>query len=376
MSDATSNQGRTHGEPPHSERLYELLAGERLASLSPEEAAELEVLRAALGSDTSVELDADAERAVGELLVMLDQAGADQSDPPEALLASLTAQGRAMIAGSALPQASSHAAARPETSVMKLFPPDERGRSGRDGAGLAWMLFGIAATLAAVVSVGLWYNATQQSTVMQRTYEQRLAEMSQRIDSNNAVLARARSRATELEAQLAEGAQREIEIAQRLASATQSLTEAELTIARYETPVDPGVLKFNREKLLELPTTLVRGWAPFDLPDAPAEQRGRVQGDVAWNNELQTGYLRFVGLKVNDPLVEQYQVWVIDERGLEQKVSGGVFDANADGEVIVPIEPGIDVGRVALFAITIEAPGGTWVPDLERRVVVAPVDEG
>jgi anti-sigma-K factor RskA len=95
-----------------------------------------------------------------------------------------------------------------------------------------------------------------------------------------------------------------------------------------------------------------------------------------WNDQLQQGYLRFVGLRPNDPAVEQYQVWVIDERGDEQKVSGGVFNATAQGEVIVPIEPGIDVGRVALFAITIENPGGTWVPDLQRRVVVAPREEG
>ena len=63
---------------------------------------------------------------------------------------------------------------------------------------------------------------------------------------------------------------------------------------------------------------------------------------------------------------------MIDERGLEQKVSGGVFNASAEGEIIVPIEPGIDVGRVALFAVTVENPGGTWVPDLSRRVVIAP----
>jgi hypothetical protein len=53
-----------------------------------------------------------------------------------------------------------------------------------------------------------------------------------------------------------------------------------------------------------------------------------------------------------------------------------VFNASAAGEVIVPIDPGIDVGRVALFAITVENPGGTWVPDLQRRVVVAPRPDG
>ena len=100
-----------------------------------------------------------------------------------------------------------------------------------------------------------------------------------------------------------------------------------------------------------------------------------MRGDVVWSDDLQEGYIRFVGLKPNDPNVEQYQIWVIDERGLEQKVSGGIFNASAEGEIVVPITPGIDVGRVALFAITIEEPGGTWVPDLSRRVVVAPREE-
>ena len=104
----------------------------------------------------------------------------------------------------------------------------------------------------------------------------------------------------------------------------------------------------------------------------PATEQPGVGGDVVWNDTLQQGYLRFVGLEINDPTKEQYQVWVIDDRGMEQKVSGGVFNATADGEVIVPIEPGIDVGRVQVFAITVEEPGGIWVPDLKRRVVVAP----
>ncbi len=79
-----------------------------------------------------------------------------------------------------------------------------------------------------------------------------------------------------------------------------------------------------------------------------------------------------MGLRPNDPSVEQYQIWVIDERGMEQKVSGGVFNASADGEIVVPINPSIDLRRVALFAVTIEEPGGTVVPSLKRRVVIAP----
>lgn len=161
------------------------------------------------------------------------------------------------------------------------------------------------------------------------------------------------------------------ELTSDLGRATAELDRAALRIAEFERPIDPATLQQNRTKLLDVPGTVRLAWTPFDLPNAPAEQR-EVQGDVVWNDDLQQGFLRFVGLKVNDPNVEQYQVWVIDERGMEQKVSGGVFNASADGEVIVPIHPGIDVGRVAVFAITVEKPGGTWVPDLLRRIVVAP----
>jgi hypothetical protein len=174
-------------------------------------------------------------------------------------------------------------------------------------------------------------------------------------------------------------AKRELAYAEQLAnaSAAQARLEAErdaaqLRIAALEAPVDPVELQKNRIKLLDVPGTVKLAWSPFKVEGlAPPEQPG-LQGDVVWNDEMQTGYLRFVGLQPNDPNIEQYQVWVIDERGLEQKVSGGVFSVTAQGEIIVPIKPGIDVGRVALFAVTVEKPGGTWVPDLKRRLVVAP----
>jgi hypothetical protein len=266
---------------------------------------------------------------------------------------------------------------------------------------LPWL---VAAAAIVIVAVSV-------STIRERERElaavrAQIADMQTRIAGNDQLLADARLRTESLtreltdrsaaltaqEAALAEAARQQMAIATQLADATsrlneretllaqagekerelsRELNEARLTIAKYEEPVDPAVLAANRTKLMEVPDTVQIAWAPFDLPDAPAEQRA-VQGDVIWNDRLQSGFLRFVGLKVNDPKVEQYQVWVIDERGLEQKVSGGIFNATAQGEVIVPIEPGIEVGRVALFAITVEKPGGTWVPDLKRRVVVAP----
>jgi hypothetical protein len=37
----------------------------------------------------------------------------------------------------------------------------------------------------------------------------------------------------------------------------------------------------------------------------------------------------------------------------------------------VPVEPLIPVRDVAAFAVTVEQPGGTWVSDMSRRVVIA-----
>lgn len=198
-----------------------------------------------------------------------------------------------------------------------------------------------------------------------------LAEAQRRVDDLAAHIANADAAQQQLASQLAESAQRTLALAQALDAATRERDEAQLRIARLEAPIDPATIAADRRKLLEVPETIRIAWQPFDLPDAPAEQRN-VSGDVIWNDRLEQGYLRFVGLKPNDPNIEQYQVWVIDERGMEQKVSGGVFNATAEGEVIVPIHPGIDVRRVAIFAVTVEEPGGTWVPDLRRRVVVAP----
>lgn len=260
----------------------------------------------------------------------------------------------------------------------------------------------LAAAAAIAFAIFTGYNGSRAIKEKEAAYaalQTRFEEMQARATSNESVLAAARSRAEQLEQELrstqatvgerdtrlVDAAKREVELAERLAAATaqldqsgsrlasteKELDDARLTLARLQAPIDPAELQQNRTRLIDVPDSVQIAWAPFNLPDSPAEQPD-VQGDVVWNDRLQTGYLRFVGLNPNDPNIEQYQVWVIDERGLEQKVSGGVFNASAEGEVIVPIEPGIAVGRVALFAITVENPGGTWVPDLKRRVVVAP----
>lgn len=106
-------------------------------------------------------------------------------------------------------------------------------------------------------------------------------------------------------------------------------------------------------------------WRDWDSPEQPG-----VTGEVVWSESKQSGYMKFVGLKPNDPAQEQYQLWIIDSRGMEQRISGAIFNASA-GETIVPIKPGIDVKQAAAFALTIEKPGGVWVSDMKRRVVIA-----
>jgi anti-sigma-K factor RskA len=107
-------------------------------------------------------------------------------------------------------------------------------------------------------------------------------------------------------------------------------------------------------------------WGEWEGP----EQRG-VRGEVAWSEAAQRGYMTFEGLAPNDPTEEQYQLWIIDERGLEQRISGGVFDADEDGNLVVEIEPAVEIHNAAAFAVTIERPGGVWVSDMTRRVVIA-----
>ena len=135
-----------------------------------------------------------------------------------------------------------------------------------------------------------------------------------------------------------------------------------------------------RDKLSQTPDSRRLTWKDWDNPEIKG-----VTGEVVWNEREQRGYMTFRGLPANDPTKEQFQLWIVDARGLAQRVSGGIFNSNglnsgwqgevrteeAGGELIVEISPRIHVGEPALFAVTIEGPGGTWVSDMKRRVVAA-----
>lgn len=96
-------------------------------------------------------------------------------------------------------------------------------------------------------------------------------------------------------------------------------------------------------------------------------------GDVVFDPATQQGYMRFHKLKPNDPQQYEYQLWIFDgERDDRYPVDGGVFDIPAgSSEVVVPITARVRVGKPALFAVTVERPGGVVVSAREHIVVLA-----
>jgi len=115
----------------------------------------------------------------------------------------------------------------------------------------------------------------------------------------------------------------------------------------------PGALKIQLEATAE-----------------PAAAGAKV--DVVWDPRSQRGFARFVGLKPNDPLQHQYQLWIFDgDRDQRYPVDGGVFNvpANAD-QVVVPIRAQLPVHAAKAFAVTIEQPGGVVVSGREHVVAI------
>ena len=135
------------------------------------------------------------------------------------------------------------------------------------------------------------------------------------------------------------------------------------------TAIDPAA---ERKAFLATHRWVVqRSWQPGNDPTGL-----QVRGDVVWDPRSQTGFLRFVGLRRNNPMVEQYQLWIFDGRR-DQKfpVDGGVFDAapNDSGEVVIPIRSKLHVDVALVFAVTVERPGGVVVSDRARLAAIANV---
>ena len=133
-----------------------------------------------------------------------------------------------------------------------------------------------------------------------------------------------------------------------------------------------GVTAFRQYAALQgRPETVAVSWAAGPTAgDQPAT------GEVVWSPPEQAGVMRLVDLPVNDPTVEQYQLWIFDaERDERYPVDGGVFDVRQAGESFVPFRPRVPVSEVTLFAVTVEQPGGVVVSDRSRLPVLASVSE-
>ncbi len=96
-------------------------------------------------------------------------------------------------------------------------------------------------------------------------------------------------------------------------------------------------------------------------------------GGVLWSDARQEGYMTFRSLPVNNPEVEQYQLWIFDERqDPKYPIDGGVFNMpQHEGDVIIAIHPKLQVRGAAQFAITIERPGGVVVSSRQRLPLLA-----
>lgn len=132
------------------------------------------------------------------------------------------------------------------------------------------------------------------------------------------------------------------------------------------TPTPTPAMTEQRQQLIaSMPDVAQKDWSDFD-PKKPLN----VQGDVVWSNTAQKGFVRFRNLPVNDKAKETYQIWIFDETQ-KNPVSGGVFDANAAGEVVVPMNAAIKVTKPTMVGITVEKPGGVMVSGLEKVMAVA-----
>lgn len=135
-----------------------------------------------------------------------------------------------------------------------------------------------------------------------------------------------------------------------------------------EVAVEPfNAVNARAELIATAPGTTVIQWAQPDIPAYKA-----VTGDVAWNDERQEGYLRLVGMPMNDPSISQYQLWIVDPDRDANPVDGGVFDVpEGAGEIVIPINAKLIVSNPDAFAITREQPGGVVVSDGPLLIVAA-----
>lgn len=132
----------------------------------------------------------------------------------------------------------------------------------------------------------------------------------------------------------------------------------------------PSLVQQREQLLATAPDAVQTTWTDFN-----AKQPRGVTGDVVWSNALQKGFLRFRSIPANDKTRETYQLWIFDAaQNAKTPVDGGVFDVDASGDVIIPIDAKIKVQKPQMFAVTAEKPGGVVVSELGKVMAVAKIE--
>lgn len=128
------------------------------------------------------------------------------------------------------------------------------------------------------------------------------------------------------------------------------------------------------------PQSVSSDWIPWSAGVLAPENDPRVgadevNGKFVWNEQKQEGYMVFENMPVNDPTLEQYQLWLVSGDH-QHPIDGGVFNIASSGRVIVPIDPKIKASNLAALGVTVEKPGGVVVSSREDRMVAALVPQG
>jgi len=157
--------------------------------------------------------------------------------------------------------------------------------------------------------------------------------------------------------------------------AAASIAFAAFTYVNTRPPAVQG-LNDRAAALVAQAGTVTLAWTPMG-----ERSKAGVTGSVIWNDRQQTGFIKFKGVKPNDPAIEQFQLWVFDKKHGAIPTTAGVFDVRTadatatDGEYIIEIKPALNVANAEMFAISVEKPGGSMSPNTSDLVMTAPVNK-
>lgn len=372
---------------PTESRLSELMADLVLFGLGPEEEEELQSL-----SSFSEELDDSFEIAAA----VVDLSMIQPEPMPEALEQRLARQGRAVLqTGQGLripgemPRQPSNGDLQgmdPSPSTIAVNQPvrptnrDASAPSALDtssdqnsGSRIREVIAWACAAGIGFVALLIW-NDKRESVSDLKSQVASLRDGTRDLESNaeqlTEVLESMSREFQVIKSENEELTQTNTQLAQQVDTLTSTVVEYEQKLNSDPERFDPREL-YNR--LASRDDVVKWNWAPA------AKDKSRAQGDIVWDQRSQTGAMRFVNLEVNDPLTQQYQLWIIEaETDRKHPVDGGVFNANSDGEIYIPIDAKLLTTQPKAFAITAEKPTGVVVSEQNdvRLIAAAPPTDG